>query len=242
MAYGALAGRFPGQPRSHGCTALPSRLPEETGGPRTPRRHQSFPSQLILDNPLNAGYQYSRFYRPVGKIAAFLPRAAAIRRRWIRFSGDAMTKTRETITDVAVGLFHQKGYFATSISDIARGSGIQKAGIYYYFKSKESLLFHIMMRTMDELMDHVARSLREGGGHRNPASGGGSRPCRVSPSPPKGELHRQQRAARIERRPLPGHREKARCLRGHFSGIDPAGAPSRNFCRPRTSKFSPMPF
>lgn len=74
-----------------------------------------------------------------------------------------MTKTRETITDVAVDLFHQKGYFATSISDIARGSGIQKAGIYYYFKSKESLLFHIMMRTMEELMDDVAQSLREDG-------------------------------------------------------------------------------
>ncbi|MBI9086540.1 MAG: TetR family transcriptional regulator [Desulfobacterales bacterium] len=70
-----------------------------------------------------------------------------------------MANTKETITDVAVDLFHQKGYFATSISDIAKGSGIQKAGIYYYFKSKEALLFHIMMRTMDELMIHLEQCL-----------------------------------------------------------------------------------
>lgn len=70
-----------------------------------------------------------------------------------------MANTKKTITDVAVDLFHQKGYFATSMSDIARGSGIQKAGIYYYFKSKEALLFHIMMRTMDELMVHLEQCL-----------------------------------------------------------------------------------
>ena len=70
-----------------------------------------------------------------------------------------MANTKQTITDVAVDLFYQKGYFATSISDIAKGSGIQKAGIYYYFKSKEALLVHIMERTMDDLMAHLERSL-----------------------------------------------------------------------------------
>jgi len=70
-----------------------------------------------------------------------------------------MTKTKETIKTVAIDLFHEKGYFATSMSDIARGSGIQKAGIYYHFPSKEELLFSIMDATMTDLMAHLHQSL-----------------------------------------------------------------------------------
>jgi len=58
---------------------------------------------------------------------------------------------KETIKSVAIDLFFKKGYFATSISDLARGSGIQKASIYYHYASKEELLFHILENTMDDL-------------------------------------------------------------------------------------------
>ncbi len=60
---------------------------------------------------------------------------------------------KETIKSVAIDLFFQKGYFATSISDIARGSGIQKASIYYHYASKEELLFSIQKTTMEDLTD-----------------------------------------------------------------------------------------
>ena len=70
-----------------------------------------------------------------------------------------MTDTKEKIVSVAVDLFYKKGYFATSISDIAKGCDIQKAGIYYYFKSKEDLLFCIMMETMDDLLACLHQSL-----------------------------------------------------------------------------------
>ncbi len=58
---------------------------------------------------------------------------------------------KETITAVAIDLFHRKGYFATSISEIAGQCGIQKASIYYHYPSKENILFHIQQVTMEEL-------------------------------------------------------------------------------------------
>ncbi len=62
-----------------------------------------------------------------------------------------MADMKATIKSVCIDLFFKKGYFATSISDIARGSGIQKASIYYHYASKEDLLFHILKSTMDDL-------------------------------------------------------------------------------------------
>jgi AcrR family transcriptional regulator len=63
-----------------------------------------------------------------------------------------MAHMKDTITSVAIDLFFKKGYFATSISEIARGCGIQKASIYYHFPGKEDLLFAIMQTTMTDLM------------------------------------------------------------------------------------------
>jgi AcrR family transcriptional regulator len=62
-----------------------------------------------------------------------------------------MADMKTTIKTVCIDLFFKKGYFATSISDIAGGSGIQKASIYYHYASKEDLLFHILKSTMDDL-------------------------------------------------------------------------------------------
>lgn len=63
-----------------------------------------------------------------------------------------MANMKATITTVAIDLFYRKGYFATSISEIATGSGIQKASIYHHFPGKEDLLFCIMQNTMADLM------------------------------------------------------------------------------------------
>ncbi len=70
-----------------------------------------------------------------------------------------MTEMKTTIKMVSIDLFFKKGYFATSISDIARGSGIQKASIYYHYASKEDLLYHILKATMQDLVHTLKRSL-----------------------------------------------------------------------------------
>ena len=66
-----------------------------------------------------------------------------------------MTDMKQTINSVAIDLFYQKGYFATSISEIARERGIQKASIYYHYTSKEELIFSIMENTMNDLMEQL---------------------------------------------------------------------------------------
>jgi len=66
-----------------------------------------------------------------------------------------MADMKATIKSVSIDLFFKKGYFATSISDIARGSGIQKASIYYHYASKEDLLYHILKSTMDDLTTYL---------------------------------------------------------------------------------------
>jgi AcrR family transcriptional regulator len=70
-----------------------------------------------------------------------------------------MTTMAETIKAVAIDLFYQKGYFATSISEIAGGCSIQKASIYYHFPGKEELLFCIMQTTMDDLLSYLQHNL-----------------------------------------------------------------------------------
>ena len=70
-----------------------------------------------------------------------------------------MPSMKATITDVAADLFHRKGYFATSISEIAHQCGIQKASIYYHYPSKENILFHIQQVTMEELTAYLRANL-----------------------------------------------------------------------------------
>lgn len=53
-------------------------------------------------------------------------------------------KRRGEILDVAARVFHDKGYDATTIQDIADEVGILKGSIYYYISSKEDLLFELL--------------------------------------------------------------------------------------------------
>ena len=50
---------------------------------------------------------------------------------------------REEIYRKALGLFTERGYDATSVSQLADELGLSKGGLYHYFKSKEQLLFLI---------------------------------------------------------------------------------------------------
>ncbi|MGI6530844.1 MAG: TetR/AcrR family transcriptional regulator [Bacillota bacterium] len=51
---------------------------------------------------------------------------------------------RERIIKAATQLFSQKGYDATRVSDIATAADVNKALIYYYFKSKEDILDYMV--------------------------------------------------------------------------------------------------
>jgi TetR/AcrR family transcriptional regulator, cholesterol catabolism regulator len=57
-------------------------------------------------------------------------------------------------------LFRDRGFDATSVSDIARALGLTKAGLYHHFDSKEALLFEIMMFGLDKVRDEVIQPVR----------------------------------------------------------------------------------
>ncbi|WP_213452551.1 TetR/AcrR family transcriptional regulator [Rhizomonospora bruguierae] len=50
------------------------------------------------------------------------------------------TDTRARIQDVALELFTEQGYEATSLREIAERLGVTKAALYYHFKSKEEIV------------------------------------------------------------------------------------------------------
>ena len=51
---------------------------------------------------------------------------------------------RAAMCRAAAQIFRDRGFDATSVSDIARALGLTKAGLYHHFESKEALLFEIM--------------------------------------------------------------------------------------------------
>lgn len=57
----------------------------------------------------------------------------------------------------AAEMILQRGYDATSVSDIAGALGITKAGLYHYIHGKTQLLFDIMQYGLDQLDRDVAQ-------------------------------------------------------------------------------------
>ena len=61
----------------------------------------------------------------------------------------------------AAEIFHEQGFDATSMSNIAAAVDLTKAGLYYYIESKEDLLFAIMNYAMERLETMVIEPSRE---------------------------------------------------------------------------------
>ena len=62
----------------------------------------------------------------------------------------AENEAKERIINAATQLFSQKGYDATRVSDIASTANVNKALIYYYFKSKEDILDYMVHSLLDD--------------------------------------------------------------------------------------------
>ena len=60
-------------------------------------------------------------------------------------------RTRQTVLDTARRLFSVHGYAATSLQDIADAMGVGKANVYYYFRTKESLMTELLAERIREL-------------------------------------------------------------------------------------------
>ncbi|MGA3350697.1 MAG: TetR/AcrR family transcriptional regulator [Candidatus Sulfotelmatobacter sp.] len=59
----------------------------------------------------------------------------------------------------ATDVFCKKGYEGASMRDLSRASGMSLAGLYYYFESKERLLFLIQKHTFSTILQHLKSRL-----------------------------------------------------------------------------------
>jgi AcrR family transcriptional regulator len=57
----------------------------------------------------------------------------------------------DSVTDVAFGIFAERGFDAASMEDVARAAGITKASIYHHVPSKEALLARGLDRALSAL-------------------------------------------------------------------------------------------
>src|SRR2546421_11749377 len=64
--------------------------------------------------------------------------------------------TRSRIQEVALELFTEQGYEATSLREIAERLGVTKAALYYHFKTKEDIVASFMEDRVAALEDIVA--------------------------------------------------------------------------------------
>lgn len=72
--------------------------------------------------------------------------------------GRAFEPRRQEIISIAATLFAQRGYAATSITDICDAVGLARGALYYYIGSKENLLVEIQEAVLGPLLT-VARRI-----------------------------------------------------------------------------------
>src|SRR3954471_14878736 len=64
------------------------------------------------------------------------------------------------ILGYATDVFYDKGYEGASMRDLSRVSGMSLAGLYYYFESKEKLLYLIQKHTFSTIMQMLRDQLQ----------------------------------------------------------------------------------
>src|SRR5437762_9539671 len=62
---------------------------------------------------------------------------------------------RARILDAAVKVFAERGYFSSTVAEIARAAGVADGTIYLYFKGKDDLLLRLFDEKMTELLAEV---------------------------------------------------------------------------------------
>jgi AcrR family transcriptional regulator len=62
---------------------------------------------------------------------------------------------KEVIFNTALTCFNNKGFYKTSIDDIAQKARITKGGIYYYFTSKEKLYIELFHHIVNKYFERI---------------------------------------------------------------------------------------
>jgi AcrR family transcriptional regulator len=65
------------------------------------------------------------------------------------------------ILDHATAVFYEKGYEGASMRDLSRVTGLSLAGLYYYFESKEELLYLIQKHYFMVVVERLQKRLED---------------------------------------------------------------------------------
>ena len=64
---------------------------------------------------------------------------------------------REAVLRVAVRMFNERGFHATSLDEVAERLNISKPTLYYYVKNKDEILFECVNIGLRQLQDAIAQ-------------------------------------------------------------------------------------
>ena len=65
-------------------------------------------------------------------------------------------RTRQAILDAALDLFADKGFFGTSLRDVATAVGVRESALYNYFAGKDALFEAILAAHQDSRVERLA--------------------------------------------------------------------------------------
>jgi AcrR family transcriptional regulator len=91
------------------------------------------------------------------------PETPAARRHASPERSNRAVRRRAEIIAAAIKLFSEKGYNATSTVDIGEEVGLLAGSLYYHIRSKEDLLYEILLELHTFALEEVRRVDREGG-------------------------------------------------------------------------------
>jgi len=65
-------------------------------------------------------------------------------------------RTRQAILDAALDLFAEKGFFGTSLRDVATAVGVRESALYNYFPGKDALFDALLSAQEDSRLEQLA--------------------------------------------------------------------------------------
>src|SRR6188768_2340544 len=65
-------------------------------------------------------------------------------------------RTRQAILDAALDLFAEKGFFGTSLRDVAAAVGVRESALYNYFPSKDALFEALIAADYEQKFERLA--------------------------------------------------------------------------------------
>jgi len=69
---------------------------------------------------------------------------------------------KQTILEAAAKLFYEQGYDHTTTRELAKAVNMSNAGLYWHFKDKEEILFHILDRSVTNFIEVISETIIPG--------------------------------------------------------------------------------